>query len=56
MNSLSKLRTNEIEKIISKKGKLTREEKIILEIKNNPGIRLRELMKSISITNGVTSY
>jgi predicted transcriptional regulator len=56
MNSLSKLRTNEIEKIISKKGKLTREEKIILEIKNNPGIRFRELMKSISITNGVTSY
>jgi len=36
--------------------KLTREEKIILEIQNNPGIRFRELMKMIGITNGILSY
>ena len=36
--------------------KLTREEKIILEIQNNPGIRFRELMKMLGITNGILSY
>ena len=36
--------------------KLTREEKIILEIQNNPGIRFRELMKMVGITNGILSY
>ena len=36
--------------------KLTREEKIILEIQNNPGIRFRELMKMVGITNGIMSY
>ena len=56
MNSFTELRTIEIESILSKKGKLTREERIILEIKNNPGIRFRELMKSMKITNGVMSY
>ena len=56
MNSFTELRSTQIESIISKKGKLTREERIILEIKNNPGIRFRELMKSMKITNGVTSY
>jgi predicted transcriptional regulator len=56
MNSFTELRTAEIESILSKKGKLTREERIILEIKNNPGIRFRELMKSMKITNGVMSY
>jgi len=35
---------------------ITREQKIILEIKNNPGIRFRELMKAMKITNGVMSY
>ncbi len=35
---------------------ITREEKIILEINTNPGIRFRELMKSMKITNGVMSY
>ena len=35
---------------------ITREQKIILEIKNNPGIRFRELMKSVKITNGIMSY
>ena len=35
---------------------ITREQKIILEIKNNPGIRFRELMKSVEITNGIMSY
>ena len=35
---------------------MTREEKIILEININPGIRFRELMKSVEITNGVMSY
>ena len=56
MNSFTELRTIEIESILSKKGKLTREERIILEIKNNPGIRFRELMKSMKVTNGVMSY
>ena len=56
MNSFTELRTIEIESILSKKGKLTREERIILEIKNNPGIRFRELMKSMKISNGVMSY
>ena len=56
MNSFTELRTAEIESILSKKGKLTREERIILEIKNNPGIRFRELMKSMKVTNGVMSY
>tara|TARA_Y100000590_G_scaffold380996_1_gene449759 strand:- start:3675 stop:4178 length:504 start_codon:yes stop_codon:yes gene_type:complete len=36
--------------------KLTREEKIVLEIQNNPGIRFRELMKMVGITNGIMSY
>ena len=35
---------------------MTREEKIILEINTNPGIRFRELMKAMKITNGVMSY
>ena len=35
---------------------MTREQKIILEIDTNPGIRFRELMKSMKITNGVMSY
>ena len=35
---------------------MTREQKILLEIKNNPGIRFRELMKAMKITNGVMSY
>ena len=56
MNSFTELRTAEIESILSKKGKLTREERIILEIKNNPGIRFRELKKSMKVTNGVMSY
>ena len=56
MNSFTELRTAEIESILSKKGQLTREERIILEIKNNPGIRFRELMKSMKVTNGVMSY
>ena len=34
----------------------TREELIISEIKSNPGIRFRELMKKVGITNGVMSY
>ena len=34
----------------------TREEMIFSEIKNNPGIRFRELMKKVRITNGVMSY
>ena len=34
----------------------TREEMIFSEIKKNPGIRFRELMKQIGITNGVMSY
>ena len=35
---------------------MTREEKIILEINTNPGIRFRELMRSIKVSNGVMSY
>ena len=35
---------------------ITREEKIILEINTNPGIRFRELMRSIKVSNGVMSY
>jgi len=34
----------------------SREKLIISEIKTNPGIRYRELMKQIGITNGVMSY
>ena len=34
----------------------SREELIISEIKTNPGIRYRELMKQIGVTNGVMSY
>ena len=34
----------------------TREEMIFSEIKNNPGIRFRELMKKVGITNGVMSH
>ena len=34
----------------------TREEIIISEIKSNPGIRFRELMKKVGITNGVMSH
>ncbi len=34
----------------------SRESLIISEIKNNPGIRFRELMKQINVTNGVMSY
>ena len=35
---------------------LSREEMIFSEIKSNPGIRFRELMKHLGITNGVMSY
>jgi len=35
---------------------VTREEMIFSEIKTNPGIRFRELMKHFGITNGVMSY
>ena len=35
---------------------ISREEMIFSEIKKNPGIRFRELMKHIGITNGVMSY
>ena len=34
----------------------SREELIISEIKTNPGIRYRELMKKVGITNGVMSH
>ena len=34
----------------------SREELIISEIKSNPGIRFRELMKKVGITNGVMSH
>ncbi len=34
----------------------SRESLIISEIKSNPGIRFRELMKQINLTNGVMSY
>ena len=34
----------------------SREEMIFSEIKSNPGIRFRELMKQVGITNGVMSY
>jgi len=34
----------------------TREEKIVSEIRDNPGIRFRELMNIVGITNGVLSY
>ena len=34
----------------------SREEMIFSEIKSNPGIRFRELMKQFGITNGVMSY
>ena len=34
----------------------TREEMVFSEIKNNPGIRFRELMKKVGITNGVMSH
>ena len=34
----------------------SREELIISEIKSNPGIRYRELMKQIGVTHGVMSY
>ena len=34
----------------------SREELIILEIKKNPGIRFREVMEKISLSNGVLSY
>ena len=35
---------------------VSREELIISEIKSNPGIRFRELMKKVGITNGVMSH
>ena len=35
---------------------VSREEMIFSEIKSNPGIRFRELMKQFGITNGVMSY
>ena len=35
---------------------ISREEMIFSEIKKNPGIRFRELMKQTGITNGVMSY
>ena len=35
---------------------IPREEMIFSEIKSNPGIRFRELMKHLGITNGVMSY
>ena len=34
----------------------SREELIISEIKKNPGIRFREVMKKINLSNGVVSY
>lgn len=34
----------------------SREELIITEIKKNPGIRFREVMEKISLSNGVLSY
>ena len=34
----------------------SREELIILEIKKNPGIRFREVMEKINLSNGVLSY
>jgi predicted transcriptional regulator len=34
----------------------SREEQIILEIKKNPGIRFREVMEKINLSNGVLSY
>jgi len=34
----------------------TREELIISEIKKNPGIRFREVMEKINLSNGVLSY
>ena len=34
----------------------SREELIVLEIKKNPGIRFREVMKKINLSNGVLSY
>ena len=34
----------------------SREELIISEIKKNPGIRFREVMEKISLSNGVLSY
>ena len=33
----------------------SREEQIILEIKKNPGIRFREVMEKINLSNGVLS-
>ena len=35
---------------------ISREEMIFSEIKKNPGIRFRELMKQVGISNGVMSY
>ena len=35
---------------------ISREEMIVSEIKKNPGIRFRELMKQVGISNGVMSY
>jgi|TARA_B100000959_G_scaffold55856_1_gene58249 predicted transcriptional regulator len=34
----------------------SREELIVLEIKKNPGIRFREVMEKINLSNGVLSY
>ena len=34
----------------------SREELIISEIKKNPGIRFREVMEKIGLSNGVLSY
>ena len=56
MNSFNESTLREIKFLKNKKGKLTREERIILEINNNPGIRFRELMKSMKVTNGIISY
>ena len=56
MNSFNESTLGKIKFLKNKKGKLTREERIILEINNNPGIRFRELMKSMKVTNGIISY
>jgi len=38
------------------KNMKSREELIVNEIKNNPGIRFREVMEKVKLTNGVLSY
>jgi len=41
---------------LRQKNMETREELIISEIKKNPGIRFREVMEKINLSNGVLSY